>query len=505
MADYTLTGTSGNITDGSVMGGELKLNITAGAPTVNDDITKSYGVGSRWIDTADQEVYVLVDNTEGSAVWVTSLKKSIYDANNNNIVDKAESLNDGTNISTAEQVADTVSKAHIQNTDQYLDYGGANQVSAADAKSAVDLKHTQNTDTGTTAVEFYIDTTGDNLPAAKNNLSNVDDTTVLDKVKNVDGDGSGLDADLLDGKDSSLTPTANTIPVADSNGDLSSWIKYYSLKSFYYDGSTTHYYWSKVGKIDQSSSNNLLIEVIVVTNFNYPNQGKLYVSFNSYNGSVASVFISQQGSILNSQNLISATIDNDGNCWIYNLAVWNSYAEYRLIRKDGNAQFYTDASSNYVEDCPTTWQADTKNAIRLNWDSTNNVYTLSDTYKTWWDFSSNTTIEGNTIWHNGNTPVSEATNGYQKLPNGLIIQWGNIQNGANPVNVTFPIVFPNARLVITAILNKYDSESAVAFILDNSTVDGIDEKSGAHLWSINYDGSDHGSTTDKIYWIAIGY
>jgi len=38
---------------------------------------------------------------------------------------------------------------------------------------------------------------------AKKDLSNVDDNTILNKIKNVDGSGSGLDADLLDGKDSS--------------------------------------------------------------------------------------------------------------------------------------------------------------------------------------------------------------------------------------------------------------------------------------------------------------
>jgi len=39
------------------------------------------------------------------------------------------------------------------------------------------------------------------------------------------GSGSGLDADLLDGKHASSSPTANTIPVADNNGYLNSWIK----------------------------------------------------------------------------------------------------------------------------------------------------------------------------------------------------------------------------------------------------------------------------------------
>ena len=43
-------------------------------------------------------------------------------------------------------VSDAVSKKHDQNTDQYLDFGGANQVAVADVKDAVTKKHTQNTD-----------------------------------------------------------------------------------------------------------------------------------------------------------------------------------------------------------------------------------------------------------------------------------------------------------------------------------------------------------------------
>ena len=41
----------------------------------------------------------------------------------------------------ANLIADAVSKKHSQNTDQYLDYGGTNQVAAADVKAAVTNSH----------------------------------------------------------------------------------------------------------------------------------------------------------------------------------------------------------------------------------------------------------------------------------------------------------------------------------------------------------------------------
>lgn len=40
------------------------------APTASDDEGDGYVVGSHWIDSTDDAVYVLVDSTEGAAVWV---------------------------------------------------------------------------------------------------------------------------------------------------------------------------------------------------------------------------------------------------------------------------------------------------------------------------------------------------------------------------------------------------------------------------------------------------
>lgn len=45
-----------------------KLNGTT-APTVNDDTGSNYAVGSLWVDTTNDLVYVCVDNSSGAAVW----------------------------------------------------------------------------------------------------------------------------------------------------------------------------------------------------------------------------------------------------------------------------------------------------------------------------------------------------------------------------------------------------------------------------------------------------
>lgn len=56
------------------------------------------------------------------------------------------------------------------------------------------------------------------------------------------------------------------------------------------------------------------------------------------------------------------------------------------------------------------------------------------------------------IWSNNNCPVSLAANGYQKLANGLILQWVKIDIPANEqfYSAVLPISFPNNFLCITA-------------------------------------------------------
>jgi len=45
------------------------IKVTNIAPTVNDDISLRFGVGSKWFDTATQSFYICEDATAGAAVW----------------------------------------------------------------------------------------------------------------------------------------------------------------------------------------------------------------------------------------------------------------------------------------------------------------------------------------------------------------------------------------------------------------------------------------------------
>lgn len=71
---------------------EVSHNFTF-TPTINDDSSKGYVIGSRWIlDNGD--VYVCADDSAGSAVWniqpIGDMTKAVYDTDADGVVDSAE-------------------------------------------------------------------------------------------------------------------------------------------------------------------------------------------------------------------------------------------------------------------------------------------------------------------------------------------------------------------------------------------------------------------------------
>lgn len=84
---------------------------------------------------------------------------------------------------------------------------------------------------------------------------------------------------------------------------------------------------------------------------------------------------------------------------------------------------------------------------------------------------------------------SLAQSGYQKFPNGLIIQWGRATLGGTSVALSFPITFPNAFWGIAGI-PKYGSAISIAFNGENTS--GLTLRT-----SIN--------TGDYFPYIAVGY
>ena len=92
------------------------------------------------------------------------------------------------------------------------------------------------------------------------------------------------------------------------------------------------------------------------------------------------------------------------------------------------------------------------------------------------------------------TNQSFATSGYQKLPGGLIVQWGQVgTNGTGDTAVTFPIAFLNACRAIT--LGTIGSGAGYMGVFNTLTLTGVNIGS----WS---DTAVRAGTT--IHWMAVG-
>ena len=75
---------------------EVRYTFTS-IPNVNDDFTKGFVVGSRWV-LDNGNLYNCTDSTTGAAVWALEtlgggdMYKSVYDTDNDGVVDKAETV-----------------------------------------------------------------------------------------------------------------------------------------------------------------------------------------------------------------------------------------------------------------------------------------------------------------------------------------------------------------------------------------------------------------------------
>ena len=110
----------------------------------------------------------------------------------------------------------------------------------------------------------------------------------------------------------------------------------------------------------------------------------------------------------------------------------------------------------------------------------------------------NTTQIATTAFVNSNFTGSNqslTTNGYQKLPGGLIIQWGNSaqSNNGGPYTVTFPIAFPNACFNVNMTIGTLNTDTSNSISVSTFTTT---------TFQFNSVG---GGPTYNHYWIAIGY
>jgi len=93
----------------------------------------------------------------------------------------------------------------------------------------------------------------------------------------------------------------------------------------------------------------------------------------------------------------------------------------------------------------------------------------------------------------------ENTNGYQKLPSGLIIQWGAGSTTSGTGSITFPIAFPNACLHFSA---QYGGASGISNV--PICANSIPSTTGCNIYMTDHAGTGLG-TVGGYKWVALGY
>jgi hypothetical protein len=114
------------------------------------------------------------------------------------------------------------------------------------------------------------------------------------------------------------------------SGDELGWRDF--AQSFTWDGSAVHYYWNRVFKLRDSTSN-VTFQVLLKSDRNYANYGHYSLQASKYdNGSVSAEVdtIAGTGGIP-----VYLTIDSDGYVWIKGYVVWSSFAGYKVIQQSG--------------------------------------------------------------------------------------------------------------------------------------------------------------------------
>jgi hypothetical protein len=91
-----------------------------------------------------------------------------------------------------------------------------------------------------------------------------------------------------------------------------------------------------------------------------------------------------------------------------------------------------------------------------------------------------------------------AASGYQKLPSGMIIQWGQDTVTGATKNVTFPIAFPNACHIVlmTAINGSTLNANSIPVVGLTKTTTGF----GANIFATS-----GAAATQSFSWMAIGF
>ncbi|MBB6730066.1 pyocin knob domain-containing protein [Cohnella zeiphila] len=286
---------------------------------------------------------------------------------------------------------------------------------------------------------------------------------VLAKIKTVDGAGSGLDADTIDGLHlTDLTVSKSLLSGIDLNTVTATGI--YRLGDNLVNGPSGVDY------------------------------GQLLV-LHGGGDTIAQMAFSFGGIDVYSRAGNPAQVGGNGGWGSWN-RIWNSarlpnpartdatntFTDFQRIQRSLSGSNQLFAEWNAPDKITYQWIIETSGNLSL-WNSTNSVVAAR--------FAPN----GGNAWTSGNNPANFDYNGYQKLASGLIIQYGSATVGSNTVRISnpFPITFPNGvRSMVVTMGTTVNSDTAVVSNLTNSS------------YEVTF-GTLSGTTTRTLRWMAMGF
>lgn len=166
--------------------------------------------------------------------------------------------------------------------------------------------------------------------------------------------------------------------------------------------------------------------------------------------------------------------------------------------EDGYGTF-TSGTPDTLTRTVITNSSGTTSRLNFNLSGTKVYCSLPASKAVYMDNSNNAVITGSlTVGTGGSFLASLSANGYQKLPSGIIIQWGNATTGGGGgVTVTFPISFPTAVYsAVTAVINAGAAPTVILASV-NVVASGFGVGSSDSATQAFVPGA-------SFYWMAIG-
>jgi len=286
---------------------------------------------------------------------------------------------------------------------------------------------------------------------------------LIDMLLTQDGEGSGLDADKVDSFHASQTPTPDTIPVAGSDGKLDSgWLPAGSGGS------------SSAGDISYDNTSSGLLATNVQDAIDEVEGRVDDIEDGTVAVGNADKLDGQHGSYYrNASNLDAGTVPIDRLSGTYNIDI------------SGNAATADSATNADKVDNFDASQTPTANTIPVA--------------------GSDGKLDSGWLPESGGDwEQNFSSNGYTKLPNGLIIQWGHgvydSDNENGYATVTFPIQFPSGCFSVSLTPRRNLSGSQIYTV----ELVGTPDSSSFNLALYSEASGSFALDAGVVYWIAVG-